>query len=250
MDNYGALMKYRGEYGNCLVPRGYDMNPALASWVAEQRYVQNHPIMLNWSSMLNFYYIDFFSKQYQRIKAEKKSTLTPERVDLLKGLNFEWNAQEAAWSRHLTNLKKFNKDFGHCHVPLTHPDFPKLGLWVKEQRRHYSLMKQGKRSHMTLERSVILDEVGFCWDTQEATWLARVVQLRDYMGKHGDCNGPMDWEEDPTLYHWAMHQHQQYNKFLVGKSKQISDEHIKKLDDMGFCWSITEEEDEGSEEGS
>jgi hypothetical protein len=33
----GELIKYRVEHGDCIVPRGYALNPRLASWVAEQR---------------------------------------------------------------------------------------------------------------------------------------------------------------------------------------------------------------------
>jgi hypothetical protein len=33
----GELKNYREEHGDCIVPRGYALNPRLASWVAEQR---------------------------------------------------------------------------------------------------------------------------------------------------------------------------------------------------------------------
>jgi hypothetical protein len=33
----GELKSYREEHGDCIVPRGYALNPRLASWVAEQR---------------------------------------------------------------------------------------------------------------------------------------------------------------------------------------------------------------------
>jgi hypothetical protein len=33
----GELKKYRQAHGDCIVPRGYALNPRLASWVAEQR---------------------------------------------------------------------------------------------------------------------------------------------------------------------------------------------------------------------
>lgn len=35
--SYEELRKYRIEHGDCIVPRGYPLNPRLASWVAEQR---------------------------------------------------------------------------------------------------------------------------------------------------------------------------------------------------------------------
>ena len=33
----GELKNYREAHGDCIVPRGYALNPRLASWVAEQR---------------------------------------------------------------------------------------------------------------------------------------------------------------------------------------------------------------------
>ena len=66
---------------------------------------------------------------------KKASSITAERIALLEELGFAWNAQEAAWNRHLHNLKLFKAAEGHCHVPLEHPQFPKLGLWVKVSDR-------------------------------------------------------------------------------------------------------------------
>ena len=76
----------------------------------------------------------FRRKQYhRRLKPRqglKKSTLNEQRLKLLMSLDFEWNAQEAAWSRHLANLLKFKAEHGHVHVPLNYREDPKLGLWV------------------------------------------------------------------------------------------------------------------------
>lgn len=84
-------------------------------------------------------------------------------------------------------------------VPLNHTKFPKLGLWVKEQRRHYTLMKQGKQSHMTFKRAEELNNIGFCWDTHEATWLERLRELTLYAEKHGDCIVPTNYLENPKV---------------------------------------------------
>lgn len=111
-----------------------------------------------------------FRKQYKLMKDGRQSSITPDRVEMLNQIDFAWNAQEAAWEKHMKDLSAFRTIHGHCHCPLGDPDFPKLGLWVKEQRRHYTLMKQGKQSHMTEARCAELDAVGFCWDTHEATW--------------------------------------------------------------------------------
>jgi hypothetical protein len=208
----GDLKKYKEENGNCIVPRGHATNPKLASWVAEQR------------------------KQYKLLCDGKQSSITPERQALLNELDFAWNAQEAAWARHMEDLKTFRKETGHCHVPLNHAEYPKLGLWIKEQRRHYTLLRQGKQSHMSRERAEELDAVDFCWDTHEATWLDRLRDVQDFKAKHGNCIVPTNYKEKPKLGTWVHHQRRQFKKYTEGKPCHITEERIQALDNLGFVW--------------
>lgn len=210
--SYEELKQYKDEYGDCIVPRGYPLNPRLASWVAEQR------------------------KQYKLLQDEKNSSITPRRIELLNELDFAWNAQEAAWERHINDLKRFKEEYGDCLVPLNHPNYPKLGLWVKEQRRHYTLMKQDKPSHMTEERARALDEVGFCWDTHEAVWGERLRELCHYKATYGDCIVPTNYSANPKLGTWVHHQRRQYKKYKEGKPCHITAERIRALESIGFVW--------------
>lgn len=182
-------------------------------------------------------------KQYKLMKDAKQSSITPERVALLMELEFAWNAQEAAWARHMVDLKKFRKDTGHCHVPLSEPKYPRLGLWVKEQRRHYMLLKQGKQSHMTPERANELDRIGFCWDTHEATWLERLRELTEYKETHGHCNVPTSYTNNPKLGTWLNHQRRQFKRLKEGKPCHITMERVKALEILGFVWSPREKRD-------
>lgn len=206
------LREYKEVNGNCIVPRGYSSDTKLASWVAEQR------------------------KQYKLLQDGKQSSITTERISQLEALGFAWNAQEAAWKRHMTCLKKFREQTGHCHVPLNHPDFPKLGLWVKEQRRHYTLLKQGKPSHMTPERAEQLSALNFVWDTHEETWLERFRELAKFREKNGTCLVSTNNSDNPKLGTWCHHQRRQYKKFKEGKPCHITDERIAALESLGFVW--------------
>ena len=165
----------------------------------------------------------------------------------MEELGFAWNAQEAAWTRHMDDLKKFRDEVGHCHVPLNHPDYPKLGLWVKEQRRHYTLLKQGKPSHMTHARAAELDKVGFCWDTHEATWLERFKELTQFKEKHGHCIVPTNYSENTKLGTWVHHQRRQYKKHQEGKTCHITEDRIRALDQIGFVWNPRERSGSGDE---
>ncbi|KAI2509139.1 hypothetical protein MHU86_5258 [Fragilaria crotonensis] len=185
---YEEILQYKDEHGDCIVPRGFPPNPRLASWVAEQR------------------------KQYKLLQDGKNSSITSRRIELLDKIGFAWNAQEAAWERHITDLKAFKAENGDCLVPLNHPKYPKLGLWVKEQRRHYTLMKQAKPSHMTEERARAL--------TPSASAGTRTKQSGASV----------------SLGTWVHHQRRQYKKHKEGRSCHITDSRVRALDDVGFVW--------------
>jgi len=171
------------------------------------------------------------------MKVGRQSSITLERIELLDELGFAWNAQEAAWENHMRDLKAFRAEHGQTHCQLGDKKYPKLGLWIKEQRRHYNLMKQGKHSHMTDARRAELDSVGFCWDTHEATWLKRLNELREFKMANGNCNVPTNYPENPKLGTWIHHQRRQYNIYKEGKPCHITAERIRALNSLGFAWS-------------
>jgi hypothetical protein len=212
MSNLDVLRQYKEDHGDCLVPRGYIANPRLASWVAEQR------------------------KQRKLLIDGKQSSIIPERVKLLDEIGFVWNAQETAWERQLTDLKEFREQEGHCLVPVRHSNLPKLGFWVKEQRRHYVLMKQGKQSHMSDERAAKLDSVGFCWNTQEASWLERFHDLSEYKRTKGHSVVPTKCQETQRLGSWVQHQRREYKKYRQGKPSHMTAERVEALDTLDFVW--------------
>ena len=63
------LREYRGEHGNCNVPRNYEPNPSLANWVNTQR------------------------QQYRLFQEGMPSSMTKERINKLEGIDFEWDGR-------------------------------------------------------------------------------------------------------------------------------------------------------------
>jgi len=206
------LKEYKEENGNCMVPRGFCVDPKLASWVAEQR------------------------KQYKLHTDGKPNSITEERIRLLNEIGFAWNAQEAAWANHFQDLKDFRDRLGHCNVPSNFTSNPKLNLWIKEQRRHYALMVQGKPSHMTEERAAKLRSIGFCWDAYEATWCLRLGELEDFKRKNGHCLVPRNCKDAPKLAEWVIRQRRQRRDRERGQDTPLTQKRIRLLDSVGFSW--------------
>jgi hypothetical protein len=226
MSMLDQLVAYKKRFGNTVVPRGYQQNPKLGSWVAEQR------------------------KQYKLLKDGKPSNISSQRIQLLNEIGFVWNAQKSAWDQHMADLKTFRCVYGHTLVPLSHPQFPKLGLWCKEQRRHNTLMKQGKKSHMTPSRQAQLDSIGFIWDSQESAWEERYRELAEFRARFGSCTVPSGYAQDQKLRTWIHHQRRNYKKFLAGKPCHITRERIEKLEALGFVWSPRGEKQGGADDSN
>jgi hypothetical protein len=52
-------------------------------------------------------------------------------------------------------------------VPQRYQANPSLGTWVHTQRRQYKLMKEGKKTSITLEKVRALQSIGFFLSKQE-----------------------------------------------------------------------------------
>ena len=132
----------------------------------------------------------------------------------------------------LHRFEVVQKRNGDCLVPLNYSKYPKLGIWVKEQRRHYALIKQKLPSHMTEERAASLNAISFCWDTYEGNWVKRFRDLCQYKAQFGDCIVPLNFSANLKLGTWVRHQRRQYKKYKEGGhaiSLRSASEHSKAL---------------------
>ena len=139
MRHFKQLQGFKGRHGHSHVPVYFKENPSLSRWAKRQRY------------------------QYKLMIERKRSTLTPFRQRLLEDLGFVWNIRRNVWDERYDELVNFNTVHGHCNVPLKFTASPKLGTWVKCQRRQYALMMKDQPSNMTHERVERLNRLGFKW---------------------------------------------------------------------------------------
>jgi hypothetical protein len=109
----------------------------------------------------------------------KKSSMTPMRVQLLDSLGFSWEVRQSmagprhTWQQRATQLRDFCKMHGHFLVP---PDkMPELWAWCVEQKlrllnlhRHGTDATQTMKTKMNQDRVIILESMGFTKDVELA----------------------------------------------------------------------------------
>ena len=72
---------------------------------------------------------------------------------------------------------------------------------------------------------------------QERAWNDRYDELDVYKNKHGNCLVPQHYPDNKALGKWVDTQRTQYRLRNEGKQTPLTEERIKKLEDLGFVWS-------------
>jgi hypothetical protein len=138
-------------------------------------------------------------------------------------------------------------------VPQRWAEDGMLGKWVSNQRQYKKALDCGEPSlGMTAARAAKLEALGFVWelsaeakstqrskglrdDTGWGLWLAK---LKVYKRKHGDCNVPRGWAEDPRLGQWVKEQRATKKELDRGdSSKGMTAERAAKLEALGLVWA-------------
>jgi hypothetical protein len=157
---------------------------------------------------------------------------------------------DAGWEGWLAKLKKYTRKHGDCNVPQRWAEDPGLGRWVIRQRTAKKVLDRGDPNpRITAARVAKLDKLGFTWGlprsggdgtTDTGPWEGWLTQLKVYKRKHGNCNVPRGWAEDPGLGRWVG---------LVRRYKRALDRgkpvvgmtaaRVAKLDALGFAWQLS-----------
>jgi hypothetical protein len=67
-----------------------------------------------------------------------------ERIQKLNEIGLEWSVIAAEWDERFKELKAFQKEHGHCHVPGVHRKDSathQLASWVAKQRTQHKLLR-------------------------------------------------------------------------------------------------------------
>lgn len=156
LEYFEALKQFKIQNGgDCNVPTTQIPNKNLALWVKRIRH------------------------QCKLYEQGKHSSLTPQRIQLLESIDFQWQIHDGSWSDHYNDLCTFYQRNGHLRVPVKSSagstassdstTTTRLYNWIKRQRQQCRLFRQGKPSPMTYDRCSKLMAIGLvkrdCYST-------------------------------------------------------------------------------------
>ena len=175
------------------------------------------------------------------LKNKVASIAYAEVVENARANSRQLSKREERWWERFHELIDYKRDNGNCIVPQKWSENPQLATWVYNQRKQYRLYMEGKISQVTEERIALLESIGFEWVLRTVTeWEVRFEELKDYQSKHGHCNVPQKWNENPQLGRWVNNQRAQYRLYNEGKKSLITEERIALLESIGFVWDVQE----------
>ena len=136
------LLAYWEEHHNCRVPLRWNENPQLATWVHWVR------------------------------ASRKRGKVSPERIQQLDELGFDWDLLESAWESKFKALEAYKQVHHDCNVPQEWSENPQLAKWVSKQR--------GKKDRLSSEQLRRLNGLGFDWEPVTSYWEAMYKALVTY----------------------------------------------------------------------
>lgn len=74
--------------------------------------------------------------------------------------------------------------------------------------------------------------------SNEAKWMEKFTKLLKYREKHGDCNVPVRFAEDPSLGHWVFNQRRLFREVKPDGRSKLPTNRINKLEEIGFQWEV------------
>jgi hypothetical protein len=224
-DMYDRMNEFKTKHGHCLVPRDYEEDKKLSTWVANQRTIY-------W---------------------EGRQPL--DRVTSLEEIGFVWkidhydaetSLHQRHWDELFERLVRYKELKGHTQVKSGSwdDDDPELGRWVHMQRSFY----HKKERYLTAERKQRLDSIDFWWGRNDENddqgdlydrqlklqWNEMFKRLKKYKRKHGDLLVHTNKADHHNLGNWVQLQR------LMHHRNSILPERKKKLDSVGFPWVTRE----------
>ncbi len=158
-----------------------------------------------------------------------------DRIALFKRIKFEWEKMDARgfhWETQYEHLKEFRKA-NPKRWPFARQNFPvgnRIGLWVWRQRQAFA------NGSLTKERTSLLKKIGFPLELPDV-WEEQFALLKQFRVKFPD-RWPKAREEFPKGRRLGLWCHLQR---CAQKTNHLLPERSKKLEKIGFQWSVKQE---------
>lgn len=166
------------------------------------------------------------------VVATRVTRLSQELTTEQRTLLFGGESLELRWRSLYERLKQYCADHGDADVPSGWKADRQLAAWVSNQR------ERRKKGVMLDEEFALLDELGLTWQSRDVgTWEDRLAEVTAFKTRHGHCDVPTVFAENPKLGRFVNAMRTQRN---AGK---LSAERIAKLDAIGFAWASSRKAD-------
>ena len=250
---YSALLAYKAEHGDTNIPMRFSTD--LGGWVGTQRRAKKagdlsitriqrldeigfdwDPIETQWET--RFSELLAYKKEHgdanvpinwhtglgrwisSQRQSKKTGFLSITKIQRLNEIGFYWDPMDSQWEATFTELLAYKAEHGDTNVPR---GWTTLGRWIVTQRQN---RKKGFLSEDEIRR---FDEIGFDWDPVETQWESVFKELLAYKAELGDTNVPL---LVTGLGSWIGKQRQKRKKGALSEDK------IRRLDEIGFDWGI------------
>ncbi|HPI19376.1 MAG TPA: helicase associated domain-containing protein [Candidatus Kapabacteria bacterium] len=196
---FNALVEFKKVYGHCNVLKKYRKFSELNCWIS---YLRN-----------------------------KKETLPPQRVKQLDSIGFLWSFYGTRWEHNYKELEKYIEANGSIDQNLINENISnsnrKIVLWIRRQIIAYNKNELSEQQINLLKKCNI--ELEYKKKSKEKNWEKYFCELLEYKKLFGNLPIPFTSKEYSKLRIWIFNVRYHKNK--------LSDEQIKKLDNIGFDWN-------------
>ncbi|GAA6173429.1 hypothetical protein NBRC116592_30990 [Colwellia sp. KU-HH00111] len=219
---FKELQSYQQQYKNCNVPRNWQENTALSSWVNRQRRLFKNG-SLDIESINKLEGIDFFFTR-DKISANKIRQQKPKKERQQSNITTN---NEVLWQYRFSELEEYFAKNGHCNIPRNWQENTALSSWVKTQRYNY------KNDKLADHRKLKLEEINFSFVNQViASWEERYAELVNYKEKFSLTEITTVDKKLPVLRSWL------FNQLTKFRNKKLEDKQISLLKELGVVLSL------------
>lgn len=258
-NNYTALKIFRQREGHLSVPKRHkEDGRSISSWMMIQRNIKSRlspvqieklnaigfswdPISEEWEA--GFSALESFRRRNNHIlvptlykengvslgswvatQRRRRSKLSLDKIKRLDSMGFVWDTSSARWDEMYLHLKEYHRRNGHSLVPNKHhEEGTDLGSWVVRQRKKRPMLDTCK-----IEK---LNALGFVWNPLEEQWNFAFEELKLFQKRNGHTGVPIKLvQASINLGSWVNDQRRKR------RNKTITQDHINKLNSIGFSW--------------